>query len=235
MQSITPIKLFVQLSRLMKNKRLSLQIYALIALFFLPYNSVAQVYSSDDENTLLITTDYGTSVIRLSPHIAPNHVKRIKTLVRQGHYKDAVFHRVISGLIAQIGSSATDHSGTGEKIRAEFSNHPHKRGTVSMARHEGKHSADDQFFIVLGNSPHLDRNYTIFGHVIAGMEFIDLLPSGDENNGALDTPIPIKGLWVAADAAKAHSKEIERRKALKKQQQQKAWDERFEAADPNNF
>ena len=142
---------------------------------------VAQA-QQDKENTLIMqTTAGGPVVIQMRPDLAPNHVARIQTLVRQGFYNGLTFHRVIPGFMAQGG----DPTGTGyhgsdlPNIKAEFSATPHKRGAVSMARAQNPDSANSQFFIVTEDSPFLDRQYTVWGEVESGMEYVDALPVGE--------------------------------------------------------
>jgi peptidylprolyl isomerase len=138
--------------------------------------------SSDKENLLLLDLSTGGRVtILLRPDAAPGHVERIKTLVRRGFYDGIVFHRVIEGFMAQTG----DPTGTGEggsdlpDLKAEFNNLPHMRGAVSMARTQEEDSANSQFFITFQPVLRLDRQYTIFGRVISGMEWVDAIPRGE--------------------------------------------------------
>jgi len=189
-----------------------------LAIFFtilLLSNNVAfaQKYSDDDENTLLLTTKDGTVTIRMYPEIAPGHVRRIKQLVRSGHYKGITFHRVIPGAIVQTGDPSGVNKGTGKGIRAEFSSHKHERGTVSMARYKGNNSADDQFFFSLKEMPHLDGKYTIWGMVVAGMDLIDDVKEGDPQTGKVENPDKVIGVWIASDAARKNAKLERRRKS----------------------
>jgi len=130
--------------------------------------------------TLELSTG-GTVVIQLRPDLAPRHVERIQTLVRQGFYNGLGFHRVIPGFMAQGG----DPTGTGyhgsdlPNLKAEFSSAPHKRGVASMARSQNPDSANSQFFIVTADSNFLDRQYTVWGEVESGMEHVDALPVGE--------------------------------------------------------
>jgi peptidylprolyl isomerase len=130
----------------------------------------------------------GPVVIALRPDLAPNHVARIKELTERGFYDGVVFHRVIPGFMAQTG----DPTGTGRggsdlpDLKAEFSGEEHVRGTVSMARSASPNSANSQFFICFADSPWLDRQYTVWGQVISGMEHVDAIKKGGEhNNGAI--------------------------------------------------
>jgi peptidylprolyl isomerase len=133
-----------------------------------------------DRLTLTLSTG-GDVVIKLRPDLAPGHVERITELANNGFYNDVVFHRVIPGFMAQGG----DPSGTGyhgsdlPNIKAEFSEAPHNRGAVSMARAQDPDSANSQFFIVTTDSPFLDRQYTVWGEVESGMEHVDALPVGE--------------------------------------------------------
>ena len=136
--------------------------------------------SEDTENTLILTLDTGPVTIRLRPDLAPNHVARIKELVRQGFYDGIVFHRVIPGFMAQGGDpEGKGYGGSGQKIKAEFSNEPHVRGVCSMARSQNPDSADSQFFIVFDDARFLDNQYTVWGQVTEGMENVDALPKGE--------------------------------------------------------
>lgn len=138
--------------------------------------------SHDPDNILVLDLSTGGRVlIRLMPTWAPNHVERIKTLARQGFYNGVIFHRVIDGFMAQTG----DPTGTGTggsqlpDLKAEFNRLPHVRGTVSMARTEDENSANSQFFIVFYPRFALDRRYTNFGRVIAGMDAVDAIERGE--------------------------------------------------------
>ncbi|MEX0814912.1 MAG: peptidylprolyl isomerase [Dongiaceae bacterium] len=163
----------------------------------------ASACAPDPENTIYLELAAGRVVIELRPDLAPTHVARIKELTRQGFYDGAPFHRVIAGFMAQTGDpSGTGHGGSGRKLKAEFSDAPHVRGTVSMARTPSPDSADSQFFIVLGAASYLDGEYTVWGRVVAGMEFVDRIKQGDPAaNGAVADPDRILGMRVAADAA----------------------------------
>ncbi len=145
----------------------------------------------------------GDVKIELFPDVAPNHVKRIKELADAGKYDNVVFHRVIDGFMAQTGdvqfgnSSSDDfnlsRAGMGGSnlpdLNQEFNSLPHDRGTLSMARSSDPNSANSQFFICFKAAPFLDRQYTVFGKVIDGMEFVDKIKRGDENNnGAVSEP-----------------------------------------------
>jgi peptidylprolyl isomerase len=157
--------------------------------------------AADLENTLYMDLKGGRVVIEMRPDLAPKHVKRIKELVRQGFYDGVVFHRVIDGFMAQTGDpTGTGTGGSGQKIKAEFSKEPHMRGALSMARAMDINSADSQFFIVLAASTFLDGQYTYWGKVTSGMEFVDAVKKGDkDNNGAVTDPDKIIKMQVAAD------------------------------------
>ena len=156
---------------------------------------------TDKENTLLMDLDYGQVVIKLDPTIAPNHVARIKELTRQGFYDGVKFHRVIPGFMAQTGDpTGTGMGGSGKNLKAEFNNKPHVRGVVSMARAQHPDSADSQFFICFDDARFLDRQYTAFGEVVSGMEYVDMIKAGTSaNNGKVANPDVIVKMQVAAD------------------------------------
>ncbi len=153
------------------------------------------------ENTLYLDLKDGRVVIEMRPDLAPKHVKRIKELVRQGFYNGVVFHRVIDGFMAQTGDpTGTGMGGSGQKLKAEFSKEPHMRGAVSMARAADPNSADSQFFICLAEASYLNGQYTYWGKVVKGMEFVDHIKKGDKyNNGSVTDPDKIIKIQVAAD------------------------------------
>ena len=165
-------------------------------------NSYAQ------ENIMILKLKDGDVVIELFKEIAPNHVERFKKLSKEKKYDSVVFHRVIDGFMAQTGDVQFGNSnlqsydlnrvGTGESkypnLKAEFSNLPHERGTLSMARSADPNSANSQFFICFKPAPFLDRQYTIFGKVINGMEFVDLIKRGEGSNGEVKDPDKIISL-----------------------------------------
>jgi peptidylprolyl isomerase len=131
-------------------------------------------------DTLILETTQGTVTIAMRPDLAPNHVARIKELVGEGFYDGIVFHRVIDSFMAQTGDpTGTGTGGSGKKLPAEFSAEPHKRGTVSMARANHPDSADSQFFICFADCRFLDRQYTVWGQVVQGMENIDKIKRGE--------------------------------------------------------
>jgi peptidylprolyl isomerase len=151
----------------------------------------------DPENTLLMETTQGPVVIAMRPDLAPNHVARIKELVRQKFYDGIVFHRVIDGFMAQTGCpQGTGTGGSGQKLEAEFNREPHVRGVCSMARAQSPNSADSQFFICFDDARFLDRQYTVWGQVIDGMDNVDKIKRGEP----VQNPDKIKSIRVAADA-----------------------------------
>jgi peptidylprolyl isomerase len=154
--------------------------------------------AADLENTLILETTHGRVVIKLRPDLAPNHVARIKELAREGFYDGIVFHRVIDGFMAQTGDpTGTGMGGSGKKLKAEFSREAHVRGTCSMARAQSPDSADSQFFICFAPSRFLDGQYTVWGEVTEGMEFVDKIKRGEP----VREPDKIVSMKVAADAA----------------------------------
>ena len=142
----------------------------------------------------------GDVVIEMYPDEAPNHVKRIKELVRKGFYNGLKFHRVIDGFMAQTGCPlGTGTGGSGQKLKAEFNRKPHKRGTVSMARAMNPDSADSQFFICFADCPWLNGQYTVWGEVTSGMEYVDAIKRGEGMNGMVVNPDEIISMAVIAD------------------------------------
>tara|TARA_B100000989_G_scaffold266476_1_gene219960 strand:+ start:491 stop:1042 length:552 start_codon:yes stop_codon:yes gene_type:complete len=158
---------------------------------------------SAEENTMILKLKDGEVKIELFPDVAPGHVNRIKELANSGKYNGVVFHRVIDGFMAQTGDVKFGNSDNKEfdlrragmggsdlpDLKAEFNNLPHERGTLSMARSQNPDSANSQFFICFQPAAFLDRQYTVFGKVISGMEFVDNIKRGDSNNnGAVTDP-----------------------------------------------
>ena len=157
---------------------------------------------------MIMKTKYGEVEIELYKDIAPNHVKRFKELAETGKYNGVVFHRVIDGFMAQTGDVKYGNSnsesynlplaGTGgsdlPNLKAEFSDTAHVRGVLSAARSSDPNSANSQFFICLEAAPHLDRQYSAFGKVIKGMEFVDLIKKGEGSNGSVEDPDKIISL-----------------------------------------
>ena len=154
----------------------------------------------DAENALLLKLKDGDVVIEMYPDAAPNHVARIKELVRSGFYNGLKFHRVIDGFMAQTGCPyGNGTGGSGKKLKAEFNRIPHQRGTVSMARSMLPDSADSQFFICFADCPWLDGQYTVWGEVTSGMEYVDMIKKGNGANGEVSNPDEIISLSVIAD------------------------------------
>ncbi|MDA8846139.1 peptidylprolyl isomerase [Candidatus Pelagibacter sp.] len=175
----------------------------LILFFILTNNIIAE------ENIMILKLKDGDIKIELFEDVAPNHVKRIKQLAKDGKYDGVVFHRVIDGFMAQtgdvqFGNSSNDQfdlkrAGMGgsdlPNLKEEFSDLPHERGTLSMARSQDPNSANSQFFICFKESSFLDRQYTVFGKVIEGMELVDKIKRGDQNNnGSVSNPDKIISL-----------------------------------------
>ena len=169
----------------------------LILFFILTNNTIAE------ENIMILKLKDGDVKIELFEDVAPNHVKRIKQLAKDGKYDGVVFHRVIDGFMAQtgdvqFGNSSNDQfdlkrAGMGGSdlpdLKEEFSDLPHERGTLSMARSQDPNSANSQFFICFKPAPFLDRQYTVFGKVIEGMDIVDKIKRGDQNNnGSVSNP-----------------------------------------------
>ena len=155
--------------------------------------------SLDPENTLVMETTKGKVVIKLRPDLAPGHVERIKLLAREGFYDGIVFHRVIDGFMAQVG--CPHGTGTGGSsypdLKAEFNAEPHVRGICSMARAQNPNSATSQFFIVFDDARFLDKQYTVWGQVVEGMENVDTIKRGEP----VRDPDSIVSMKVMADAA----------------------------------
>jgi peptidylprolyl isomerase len=158
--------------------------------------------ATDLENTVYLELKDGRVVIQLLPELAPKHVARVKELCRKGFYDNTPFHRVIEGFMAQGGDptgTGTGGSGMGN-VPAEFTNKRHfLRGTVGAARSAMPDSADSQFYIMFAPSPHLDGQYTIWGQVVSGMEFVDKIKRGSGSSGSVQNPDRIKSMKVAAD------------------------------------
>ena len=156
------------------------------------------------EDTLVMELPAGRVVIALRPDLAPNHVARVKELVRDGFYDGLAFHRVIDGFMAQTGCpQGTGTGGSGRKLKAEFSNTPFKRGTIGAARTQDPNSADSQWFICFGDASWLNGQYTVWGEVVEGMEAVDALskaPASDPS-GSVPKPDKIVSIKVQADAA----------------------------------
>ena len=177
--------------------------FLLISIFFF-YTS--NTYTK--ENIMILKLKTGEVEIELFEKIAPNHVKRFKSLANEGKYDGVVFHRVIDGFMAQTGDVKYGNTGSPDfnlalagtggsdlpNLKAEFSDLSHEKGTLSMARSADPDSGNSQFFICFGPSPHLDRQYSAFGKVIKGMEHIDSIKKGDGSNGSVVDPDKIISL-----------------------------------------
>ena len=154
--------------------------------------------SHDPENTLVMETSKGTVKIAMRPDLAPGHVARIKELAREGFYDGIIFHRVIDGFMAQTCCpQGRGTGGSGKNLKAEFNDEPHVRGTASMARATPPDSADSQFFICFGDTPFLNRQYTVWGQVVEGMENVDRIERGEPPAN----PDKIVSMRVEADVA----------------------------------
>ena len=173
-------------------------ITTVVFIFFLTTNQIMS-----EENIMILKLKNGDVKIELFEDVAPNHVKRIKELANTGKYDNVVFHRVIDGFMAQRGDVLFGNSSAGDydlkragmggsdlpNLKQEFNSLPHDRGTLSMARSSDPDSANSQFFICFKPAPFLDRQYTVFGKVIEGIENVDKIKRGDENNnGAVSDP-----------------------------------------------
>ena len=173
-----------------------------ISLFIISFSLLSNNHIMADNNLMILKLSYGEVHIELFPEKAPNHVKRFKELSDSGKYDGVVFHRVIEGFMAQTGdvkfgnSNSPDFNlslaGTGgsdlPNLKAEFSDIAHLRGVISAARSADPNSANSQFFICFESAPHLDRQYSAFGKVIKGMEFVDMIKKGDSNSGSVIDP-----------------------------------------------
>ncbi len=188
----------------MLNKPLRILIVFLGLLAAILPLTVSAAPALNPENTLYLYLPSGRVVIQMLPNIAPRHVARIKELTRKGFYDGLTFHRVIPGFMAQTGDPQGDGSGgSGHELNAEFSKVQHIRGTVSMARATDPNSADSQFFICFAPAPFLDGQYTVWGQVVSGMEFVDKIKAGSQyNNGAVSNPTRIVHMKVATDVKK---------------------------------
>ena len=178
----------------------------LILIFTILLLTINNVYTK--ENKMILKLKDGDVEIELYPKIAPNHVKRFETFANEGKYDGVVFHSFIDGFMAQTGDVKFGNSnlpeynlslaGTGGSdlpdLKAEFSDIAHNKGVLSAARSSDPNSANSQFFIVFDSAPHLDRNYTAFGKVISGMEFVDKIKKGNGPNGSVTEPDKIISL-----------------------------------------
>ena len=176
---------------------------SLLVMFGLSFGNAGAYEVNDPENTLLLKLKDGDVLIQMYPDVAPNHVARIKELVRQGFYDGLKFHRVIDGFMAQTGDPLGNGTGgSGKNLRAEFNSKPHVRGAVSMARAANPNSADSQFFICFKDSRFLDGQYTVWGQVISGMDYVDNIKRGYGPNGMVSNPDKIVEMKVVSDLKK---------------------------------
>jgi len=173
-------------------------IAAVVAAFLFVAPAMAASEKLDPENTIYLDLKDGRVVIKLRPDLAPAHVAQIKKLTREGFYNGIVFHRVIDGFMAQTGDpTGTGTGGSNEPdLKAEFSQEHFKRGTLGMARAQDPDSANSQFFIMFADGGFLDGQYTVFGEVVDGMEFVDKIKKGEPPAN----PDKIIKMQVAADA-----------------------------------
>ena len=160
--------------------------------------------ANDPQNTVYIDTKNGRIVIKLRNDLAPQHAARIKQLARDGFYNNVPFHRVIPGFMAQTGDGQYGNGTGGSKyppLKAEFSSVPFTRGIVGMARTSDPNSANSQFFIMFGEAPSLNNQYTVIGQVTSGMDVVDKIKKGSSSdNGSVTDPDKIVKMTVAADA-----------------------------------
>lgn len=167
--------------------------------------AIAQAPAANDpQNTVYLETKNGRIVIKLRNDLAPGHAARIKQLTREGFYNNVPFHRVIPGFMAQTGDGQRGDGTGGSKypaLKAEFSTVPFTRGIVGMARTSDPNSANSQFFIMYGDAPSLNNQYTVIGQVTSGMDVVDKIKKGSAgNNGSVADPDKIVKMTVAADA-----------------------------------
>jgi peptidylprolyl isomerase len=177
-------------------------IWVMGALIAMTATANGQPAELDPENTIYLDLEYGRVVVQLRPDLAPNHVDRFKELARSGFYDGLTWHRVIAGFMAQTGDPVGDGSGGSDlpNLEAEFNSEKHVRGSLSMARAASPNSANSQFYLVLDDAPHLDRQYTYFGKVVEGMEFVDQIRKGNPaQNGTVTYPDRIVQMQVMAD------------------------------------
>lgn len=177
-------------------------LFVLFSFFILSLSAMAATNNTNSQsNILYLQLKDGTVEIQMLPEVAPKHVERIKVLVKKGFYNGVVFHRVIDGFMAQTG----DPTGTGmggsdlPNLPAEFNSEKHTRGAVSMARAQDPNSANSQFFIVFQDSNFLDNQYTVWGRVIKGMEYVDNIKKGTGSNGKVNSPDKIISAKIGND------------------------------------
>jgi peptidyl-prolyl cis-trans isomerase B (cyclophilin B) len=198
----------------MNNRTMSIGAIVIIAIVAIIYFTTQQkittsnIFAKGDIINLQLKD--GIVKIKTFDDKAPKHVEHIKKLISEGRYDGVVFHRVIDGFMAQTGDVQFGNSdsenydlrragtgGSGQNIDQEFNDTPHSKGTLSMARSSDPNSADSQFFICFDDAPHLDGQYTAWGQVTEGMEFIDMIKKGDPmKNGSVDDPDKIIKMWI---------------------------------------
>jgi len=179
-----------------------IKIFFFLCLMFSNLFTSRGIMAEDTRDLISLVLKDGTVVIETRPDLAPKHVAQIKKLVSEGQYDGVVFHRVIEGFMAQTGDVKFGNSSNNDfdlrkagmggsdlpDLKSEFNDLPHERGTLSMARSQDPNSANSQFFICFESAPHLDRNYTVFGKVIEGMEHVDKIKKGDSSTGSVAEP-----------------------------------------------
>lgn len=188
-----------------------LAVTAFVSFALLAILNISAAQAADPENTIILSLKDGDVAIELRPDLAPKHAEQIKKLVREGEYNDVVFHRVIDGFMAQTGDVQYGKKGGSEfnparagmggsdkpDLKAEFTNVNHKRGTCSMARSQNPNSANSQFYICFADAPWLDRQYSVWGQVIEGMDNVDKIKRGEP----VTDPDSIVSAKIAADIA----------------------------------
>lgn len=175
----------------------------LFALIGLAGAAFAQASKAPDPaTTLILELKSGKVMIQLRPDLAPKHVERVKLLAKQGFYDGLKFHRVIEDFMAQTGDPKGDGTGGSKHpdLPAEFTSTPFERGTIGAARTSAPNSANSQFFICLKDTPHLNRQYTVWGKVVDGMQHVDQIKKGEPGSGRVIEPDTIVKAYLAADA-----------------------------------
>ena len=184
-------------------RKFILYIFSLFIFFNNLANAEESLYMANDpENTIQIELKDGNVIIELLSDVAPNHVNQIKELTREGFYDGVPFHRVIPGFMAQTGDGQFGNGTGGSSkpdLMQEFNSTSPVRGTVSMARTQDPNSANSQFFICFGSTPHLDGQYTVFGQVVSGMEYVDNIKEGSGSNGEVSDPDLMISVKVLSD------------------------------------
>ena len=173
-----------------------------LVLFTLSACLAGPLWAADKANTVYLDLKDGRVVIELFPDVAPKHVERFKTLIKQGFYNGLKFHRVLTGFMAQTGDPTGTGSGGSKlpNLKAEFNSTPFKRGTLGAARTNDPDTANSQFFICFEATAHLNGKYTAFGQVIEGMQFVDRIKKGNDPSGQVFNPDTIVKMQLASDA-----------------------------------